>query len=110
MITLSTRTARLIMVDLLEGDRAKEEVEIYRQEVETYQAIESKRDSIDILRYNEINSLQKILDMTKIENQGKTQEIERLNKDLRRQIAFKNVFATTTGVAAIGLIISLLIH
>lgn len=97
------------MVDLLEGDKAKELVDVQAEEIAQLKEISSLKDSLVILRDNEIDRLNKIKDIVDIENQGKTQEIERLNRELHRQMTYKTVFMTTTGVTAIALIISLLI-
>lgn len=97
------------MVDLLEGDKAKEMVDVQAEEIAQLKQISSLKDSLVILRDNEIDRLYKMKDILDVENQGKTQEIERLNRDLQRQFTYKNIFMTTTGITALALIVTLLV-
>lgn len=108
-VTLSTEVARKVAVDLVEGDKAKKELELRLQEIDTLKAINFLQDSLILLKANEIESLSKIVDIKTVEDQEKQQRIEELNKDLRKQVTLKSVFATTTGVTAVALIVSLLI-
>lgn len=108
-VTLSTEVARKVAVDLVEGDKAKKELELRLQEIDTLKAINFLQDSLILLKANEIESLSKIVDIKTVEDQEKQQRIEELNKDLRKQVTLKSVFATTTGVTVVALIVSLLI-
>lgn len=108
-VTLSTEVARKVAVDLVEGDKAKKELELRLQEIDTLKTINFLQDSLILLKANEIESLSKIVDIKTVEDQEKQQRIEELNKDLRKQVTLKSVFATTTGVTAVALIVSLLI-
>ena len=108
-ITLSTEVARKVAVDLVEGDKAKKELELRLQEIDTLKTINFLQDSLILLKANEIKSLSKIVDIKTVEDQEKQQRIEELNKDLRKQVTLKSVFATTTGVTVVALIVSLLI-
>ena len=108
-VTLSTEVARKVAVDLVEGDKAKKELELRLQEIDTLKTINFLQDSLILLKANEIESLSKIVNIKTVEDQEKQQRIEELNKDLRKQITLKSIFATTTGVTAVALIVSLLI-
>lgn len=108
-VTLSTEVARKVAVDLVEGDKAKKELELRLQEIDTLKTINFLQDSLILLKANEIESLSKIVDIKTVEDQEKQQRIEELNKDLRKQITLKSTFATTTGVTVVALIVSLLI-
>ena len=108
-VTLSTEVARKVAVDLVEGDKAKKELELRLQEIDTLKTINFLQDSLILLKANEIKSLSKIVDIKIVEDQEKQQRIEELNKDLRKQVTLKSVFATTTGVTVVALIVSLLI-
>ena len=108
-VTLSTEVARKVAVALVEGDKAKKELELRLQEIDTLKTINFLQDSLILLKANEIKSLSKIVDIKTVEDQEKQQRIEELNKDLRKQITLKSVFATTTGVTVVALIVSLLI-
>ena len=108
-VTLSTEVARKVAVDLVEGDKAKKELELRLQEIDTLKTINFLQDSLILLKANEIKSLNKIVDIKTVEDQEKQQRIEELNKDLRKQITLKSTFATTTGVTVVALIVSLLI-
>lgn len=108
-VTLSTEVARKVAVDLVEGDKAKKELELRLQEIDTLKTINFLQDSLILLKANEIKSLSKIVDIKTVEDQEKQQRIEELNKDLRKQVTLKSVFATTTGVTTVALIVSLLI-
>lgn len=108
-VTLSTEVARKVAVDLIEGDKAKKELELRLQEIDTLKTINFLQDSLILLKANEIKSLSKIVDIKTVEDQEKQQRIEELNKDLRKQVTLKSAFATTTGVTVVALIVSLLI-
>lgn len=108
-VTLSTEVARKVAVDLVEGDKAKKELELRLQEIDTLKTINFLQDSLILLKANEIKSLSKIVDIKTVEDQEKQQRIEELNKDLRKQVTLKSVFATTTSVTVVALIVSLLI-
>lgn len=108
-VTLSTEVARKVAVDLVEGDKAKKELELRLQEIDTLKTINFLQDSLILLKANEIKSLSKIVDIKTVEDREKQQRIEELNKDLRKQITLKSTFATTTGVTVVALIVSLLI-
>lgn len=108
-VTLSTEVARKVAVDLVEGDKAKKELELRLQEIDTLKTINFLQDSLILLKANEIKSLSKIVNIKTVEDQEKQQRIEELNKDLRKQVTLKSVFATTTGVTVVALIVSLLI-
>lgn len=109
-IVLSTETARRVAVDLLEGDKAREEVQILSQEIDTLKAVVALQDSLVILRENEIKDLNKIVELQTIGDKEKLQRIDNLNRELKKQATLKTVFETTTGVATIALIISLIVH
>lgn len=109
-ITLSTETARRIAVDLLEGDKAKEEVKILSQEIDTLKAVVTLQDSLVILKENEIKSLNKVIELQSVGDKERLQEITRLNKELNKQLALKTVFEVTTGITAIALIVSLIVN
>ena len=108
-VTLSTEVARKVAVDLVEGDKAKKELELRLREIDTLKTINFLQDSLILLKANEIKSLSKIVDIKTEEDQEKQQRIEELNKDLRKQVTLKSAFATTTGVTVVALIVSLLI-
>ena len=108
-VTLSTEVARKVAVDLVEGDKAKKELELRLREIDTLKTINFLQDSLILLKANEIKSLSKIVDIKTVEDQEKQQRIEDLNKDLRKQVTLKSAFATTTGVTVVALIVSLLI-
>lgn len=108
-VTLSTEVARKVAVDLVEGDKAKKELELRLREIDTLKTINFLQDSLILLKANEIKSLSKIVDIKTVEDQEKQQRIEELNKDLRKQVTLKSAFATTTGVTVVALIVSLLI-
>lgn len=108
-VTLSTEVARKVAVDLVEGDKAKKELELRLQEIDTLKTINFLQDSLILLKANEIKSLSKIVNIKTVEDQEKQQRIEELNKDLRKQVTLKSTFATTTGVTVVALIVSLLI-
>ena len=108
-ITLSTETARRIAVDLVEGDRAREEVQILQREVDTLKTITTLQDSLVILRESEIRNLNRIIDIQNVGDREKTRKIEQLTKDVRKQSTLKTIFATTTGITTIALIVSLLV-
>jgi hypothetical protein len=109
-IVLSTETARRVAVDLLEGDKAREEVQILSKEIDTLKAVVALQDSLVILRENEIKDLNKIVELQTIGDKEKLQRIDNLNRELKKQATLKTVFETTTGVATIALIISLIVH
>lgn len=108
-ITLSTHTARRIAVDLVEGDKAREEVQILSREIDTLKTVAFLQDSLVLLRENEIKALNRIIEIHAVGDKEKQQRIDQLNKDLRKQAAMKTVFATTTGIATVALVVSLLI-
>ena len=108
-VTLSTEVARKVAVDLVEGDKAKKELELRLREIDTLKTVNFLQDSLILLKANEIKSLSKIVDIKTVEDQEKQQRIEELNKDLRKQVTLKSAFATTTGVTVVALIVSLLI-
>lgn len=109
-IVLSTETARRVAVDLLEGDKAREEVQILSKEIDTLKAVVALQDSLVILRENEIKDLNKIVELQTIGDKEKLQRIDNLNRELKKQATLKTVFETTTGVATIALITSLIVH
>lgn len=109
-IVLSTETARRVAIDLLEGDKAREEVQILSKEIDTLKAVVALQDSLVILRENEIKDLNKIVELQTIGDKEKLQRIDNLNRELKKQATLKTVFETTTGVATIALIISLIVH
>lgn len=109
-IVLSTETARRVAIDLLEGDKAREEVQILSQEIDTLKAVVALQDSLVILRENEIKDLNKIVELQTIGDKEKLQRIDNLNRELKKQVTLKTVFETTTGVATVALIISLIVH
>lgn len=109
-IVLSTETARRVAIDLLEGDKAQEEVQILSKEIDTLKAVVALQDSLVILRENEIKDLNKIVELQTVGDKEKLQRIDNLNRELKKQVTLKTVFETTTGVATIALIISLIVH
>lgn len=109
-IVLSTETARRVAIDLLEGDKAREEVQILSKEIDTLKAVVALQDSLVILRENEIKDLNKIVELQTIGDKEKLQRIDNLNRELKKQVTLKTVFETTTGVAVVALIVSLIVH
>ena len=107
-IVLSTNIARRVAVDLLEGDRAKEEVQLLNQEVDTLKQIVALQDSLGILKDNKIAALNKVLELQSVEDKENLRKLESLNKELRKQTALKTVFEVTTGISVIALIVSLI--
>lgn len=99
-----------MIVDIVEGEQAKEEVKLLTLEVDTLKAALSLRDSLVVLRENQIEDYIKLQTLGSVELQQKTQDIERLNKELRKQMNLKGLFEVTTGVTATLLIVSLLIN
>lgn len=94
---------------MVEGDKAREEVQILQREVDTLKTITALQDSLVILRESEIRNLSRIIDIQNVGDREKTRKIEQLTKDLKKQSTLKTVFATTTGITAVALIVSLLV-
>ena len=107
-IVLSTNIARRVAVDLLEGDRAKEEVQLLHQEVDTLKQIVILQDSLGVLKDNKIATLNKVLELQSVEDRENLRKLENLNKELYKQTALKTVFEVTTGISVIALIVSLI--
>lgn len=107
-IVLSTDVARAVAVDLVEGDQAKEEVKLLTLEVDTLKTALNVRDSLVTLRENQIEDLIKIQELELVELQQKTKDIQRLNRELKRESGWKSTFVTTTGLTAALLLISIL--
>ena len=55
-VTLSTEVARKVAVDLVEGDKAKKELELRLQEIDTLKTINFLQDSLILLKANEIKN------------------------------------------------------
>lgn len=108
-IVLSTEIARKVAVDLVEGDRAKEEVKILKSENLTLKQIVALQDTLGIIKENEIADLYKLLELNSVQTKGYLEETDRLNKELGKQCKLKTMFEVTTGVATLGLIISLIL-
>lgn len=108
-IILTTTVARQVAVDLLEGDRAEEEVNLLNQEVDTLKQIVALQDSLGILKDNKIAALNKVLELQFVEDKENLRKLENLNKELRKQTALKTVFEVTTGISVIALIVSLIL-
>lgn len=94
---------------MVEGDKAREEVQILQREVDTLKTITALQDSLVTLRESEIRNLNRIIDIQNVGDREKTRKIEQLTKDLKKQSTLKTVFATTTGITAVALIVSLLV-
>jgi len=108
-IILSTEIARKVAVDLVEGDKAKEEVKILKSENLTLKQIVALQDTLGIIKENEIADLYKLLELNSVQTKGYLEETDRLNKELGKQCKLKTMFEVTTGVATLGLIISLIL-
>lgn len=107
-VVLSTDVARKVAVDLLEGDAAKEQTSLLEEEVaalESTIAIQQKQ----IYFQEEQNTAQnELLEIYRIQAVQNTQDIEQLNRSLKRASTRGTIFATTTGIAVVGLVCALI--
>lgn len=107
-VVLTTEVARKVAVDLLEGDAAKEQLLLLERKAEVLDStITLQQSQIGILEKQSI-AQEKLLEMYRVESVQNMQDVERLNRDLRRASTRGTIFATTTGVAVVALIVSLI--
>ena len=101
--------AREIIKDLIKGDAAIEQLEVFEKQVETLELKVTLKDSVIFNLQQQVNNLNQI-EQDKSKQLGLSQELsEQLNKDLKKQKA-KNFLLklTNTGVIVIAAIIVLL--
>jgi len=101
LIQLEPKVARLVVTDLLEGDKAKfevklldEEVSLLKDKILVLDSILSKKDKI-IINYEHIVG-------TKDEQLGTSFELnKRLQADLKKQKAKTKIFQMSSGLAVL---------
>ena len=101
--------AREIIKDLIKGDAAIEQLEVFEKQVETLELKVTLKDSVIFNLQQQVNNLNQI-EQDKSKQLGLSQELsEQLNKDLKKQKA-KNFLLklTNTGVIVITAIVVLL--
>ena len=101
--------AREIIKDLIKGDAAIEQLEVFEKQVETLELKVTLKDSVIFNLQQQVNNLNQI-EQDKSKQLGLSQELsEQLNKDLKKQKA-KNFLLklTNTGVIIIAAIVVLL--
>lgn len=101
--------AREIIKDLIKGDAAIEQLEVFEKQVETLELKVTLKDSVIFNLQQQVNNLNQI-EQDKSKQLGLSQELsEQLNKDLKKQKA-KNFLLklTNTGVIVIAAIVVLL--
>ena len=94
--------AREIIKDLIKGDAAIEQLEVFEKQVETLELKVTLKDSVIFNLQQQVSNLNQI-EQDKSEQLGLSQELsEQLNKDLKKQKA-KNFLLklTNTGVIVI---------
>lgn len=109
-IVLSTEVARKVALDLVEGDKAKQEVLVLSDKVEVLEDLVTTQDTMIQVKDREISDIQKLREMEGVILSQQSQEVDRLNRELQKQLRYKSTFQVTTGVAAIALIVSLLVN
>jgi hypothetical protein len=108
-VILQEIVAREIIKDLIKGDAAIEQLEVFEKQVETLELKVTLKDSVIFNLQQQVNNLNQI-EQDKSEQLGLSQELsEQLNKDLKKQKA-KNFLLklTNTGVIVIAAIVLLL--
>ena len=98
--------AREIIKDLIKGDAAIEQLEVFEKQVETLELKVTLKDSVIFNLQQQVNNLNQI-EQDKSKQLGLSQELsEQLNKDLKKQKA-KNFLLklTNRGVIVIAAII-----
>jgi hypothetical protein len=108
-VILQEIVAREIIKDLIKGDAAIEQLEVFEKQVETLELKVTLKDSVIFNLQQQVNNLNQI-EQDKSEQLGLSQELsEQLNKDLKKQKA-KNFLLklTNTGVIIIAAIVVLL--
>lgn len=103
-VVLSTDVARKVAVDLLEGDAAKEQVSILERKTSVLDSTILVQQKQIQIQGNQITAQDKLLEIYKVQAAQNIQEVERLNKDLKRASTRGTVFTITTGVAVVGLV------
>ena len=101
--------AREIIKDLIKGDAAIEQLEVFEKQVETLELKVTLKDSVIFNLQQQVNNLNQI-EQDKSKQLGLSQELsEQLNKDLKKHKA-KNFLLklTNTGVIVIAAIVVLL--
>lgn len=108
-IVLPTDIVRKVVVDLIEGDAAKEALQLQSTICEHQDSIiRNDKETIEKLQEKVLLQEQVIL-LHDAELLDDRRTIESLQKELKRQLTFKSIFTTTTGVSVVALIISLII-
>jgi uncharacterized protein YpuA (DUF1002 family) len=108
-VILQEIVAREIIKDLIKGDAAIEQLEVFEKQVETLELKVTLKDSVIFNLQQQVNNLSQI-EQDKSKQLGLSQELsEQLNKDLKKQKA-KNFLLklTNTGVIVIAAIVLLL--
>jgi uncharacterized protein YpuA (DUF1002 family) len=108
-VILQEIVAREIIKDLIKGDAAIEQLEVFEKQVETLELKVTLKDSVIFNLQQQVNNLSQI-EQDKSKQLGLSQELsEQLNKDLKKQKA-KNFLLklTNTGVIIIAAIVVLL--
>jgi hypothetical protein len=108
-VILQEIVAREIIKDLIKGDAAIEQLEVFEKQVETLELKVTLKDSVIFNLQQQVNNLNQI-EQDKSKQLGLSQELsEQLNKDLKKQKA-KNFLLklTNTGVIVIAAIVLLL--
>ena len=101
--------AREIIKDLIKGDAAIEQLQVFEKQVETLELKVTLKDSVIFNLQQQVNNLNQI-EQDKSKQLGLSQELsEQLNKDLKKQKA-KNFLLklTNTGVIVVAAIVLLL--
>jgi hypothetical protein len=108
-VILQEIVAREIIKDLIKGDAAIEQLEVFEKQVETLELKVTLKDSVIFNLQQQVNNLSQI-EQDKSKQLGLSQELsEQLNKDLKKQKA-KNFLLklTNTGVIVVAAIVLLL--
>lgn len=107
-VVLSTGVARKVAVDLLEGDAAKEQILLLERKAEILDStVTLQQSQIGILESQNI-AQEKLLEIYRVESIQNMQGVEQLNRDLKKASTRGTIFATTTGVAVVAFIVSLI--
>lgn len=109
-IFLTTEVARQVAIELIERDQALDELTICTEEVQKLREVISLQDSLSILRGHQVSSLENIIQLQQVQNQQNQVDYAELNKELRKQVAYKSVFATTTVISVLATIFLLAKH
>lgn len=107
-VVLSTRVARRVAVDLVLGDKAREENKLLVEKVGTLNNIVNVQDSLLLVRSRELKAFADIVELDNLQLKQQSQDITRLNKDIEKQVKVKKGFQIATGVSVIVAIICLL--